>query len=174
MAVDIAAKAKELAVIRLINTINNGRQAMIQHFRRIILMSIFTTILAACAGERPDQLGVSGGRLTECPGSPNCVSSQAGDEAHRTAPMVFKDAPEAAFARLKQTLVRRGDTTLIEERPGYLRVEFHTLLFIDDGEFLLDVEQRQIQVRSASRRGYSDLGKNRRRLEEIRQSFAER
>jgi uncharacterized protein (DUF1499 family) len=134
-------------------------------------MSIFTTILAACAGTRSEQLGVSIGRLTECPSSPNCVSSQAGDEAHRIAPLVFKDEPESAFARLKQILVRRRDTTIIEERPGYLRVEFHTLLFIDDGEFLLDVEQLLIQVRSASRRGYSDLGKNRRRLEEIRQSF---
>jgi uncharacterized protein (DUF1499 family) len=78
-----------------------------------------------------------------------------------------------AFARLKQVLDGRGDTTIIEERPGYLRVEFHTLLFVDDGEFLLDAEQRLIQVRSASRLGYSDLGKNRRRLEEIRQSFTE-
>ena len=144
---------------------------MIQHFRWILLMGIFTTILSACAGTRSEQLGVSIGRLTECPSSPNCVSSQAGDEAHHIAPLVFKDEPESAFARLKQILVRRRDTTIIEERPGYLRVEFHTLLFIDDGEFLLDVEQRLIQVRSASRRGYSDLGKNRRRLEEIRQSF---
>ncbi len=134
-------------------------------------MGIFTTILAACAGTRPEQLGVSIGRLTECPSSPNCVSSQAGDEAHRIAPLLFKDEPESAFARLKQILVRRGDTTIIEERAGYLRIEFHTLLFIDDGEFLLDAQQRLIQVRSASRRGYWDLGKNRRRLEEIRQSF---
>ena len=136
-------------------------------------MSIFSTILTACAGTKPEQLGVSIGRLTECPSSPNCVSSQARDEAHRIAPLVFKDEPESAFARLKQILVRRRNTTIIEEHPGYLRVEFHTLLFTDDGEFLLDVEQRLIQVRSASRLGYSDLGKNRSRLEEIRQSFTE-
>jgi uncharacterized protein (DUF1499 family) len=136
-------------------------------------MSIITSILAACAGEKPNNLGASSGRLTECPDSPNCVSSQAGDVAHRIAPLVCKDGSEPAFARLKQILVHRGDSTIIEERPGYLRVEFHTLLFIDDGEFLLDVEQRLIQVRSASRRGYSDLGKNRRRLKEIRQSFNE-
>jgi len=136
-------------------------------------MSIFSTILAACAGESPGHLGVSEGRLTECPGSPNCVSSQAEDEAHRIAPLVFQDTPEMAFARLKQLLDGRRDTTIIEERPGYLRVEFHTLLFVDDGEFWLDVERRLIQVRSASRLGYSDLGKNRRRLEEIRQSFTE-
>jgi uncharacterized protein (DUF1499 family) len=134
-------------------------------------MSIFTTILAACAGERPNQLGISNGRLTECPGSPNCVSSQAEDTAHHIAPLVFKGEPGPAFDRLKQLLVHRGDTTIIEVRPDYLRVEFHTALFVDDGEFLLDVKQRLVHVRSASRRGYWDLGKNRRRMEEIRRSF---
>lgn len=135
-------------------------------------MSILSSFMAACAGEKPDNLGVQGGRLTACPGSPNCVSSQAVDEGHRIAPLVFSDDPVPAFARLKQTLVRRGDTTIIEERPGYLRVEFRTTLFVDDGEFLLDGRQRLIQVRSASRLGYSDLGKNRSRLEEIRLQFA--
>ncbi len=135
-------------------------------------MSILSSILAACAGERPDNLGVQGGRLTECPGSPNCVSSQAMDEGHRIAPFVFNDDPAPAFARMKQTLIRRGDTTIIEEGPGYLRVEFRTTLFVDDGEFLLGGQDRLIQVRSASRLGYSDLGKNRSRLEEIRRQFA--
>ncbi len=146
---------------------------MIHYLRRIVLMSIFTSILVACAGEKPDHLGVSDGRLAECPSSPNCVSSQASDVAHRIAPLAFKDEPEPAFARLKQILDEREDTTIIEEHPGYLRVEFHTLLFVDDGEFLLDGGQRPIRVRSASRVGYSDLGKNRKRLEEIRQSFNE-
>ena len=131
-------------------------------------------MLAGCTGERPAQLGVLAGRLKECPGSPNCVASQAGDAAHHIAPLAFKDEPEAAFARLKQILADRGDTEIIEAHPGYVRVEFHTLLFVDDGEFLLDAEQGLIQVRSASRMGYSDLGKNRSRLEEIRQQFAER
>ncbi|MFH0958709.1 MAG: DUF1499 domain-containing protein, partial [Pseudomonadota bacterium] len=109
----------------------------------------------------------------ECPGSPNCVSSQAADEAHRIIALVFSDAPDSAFARLKQTLDHRKDATIVEERPGYLRVEFHTLLFVDDGEFLLDGKQSLIHVRSASRLGHSDLGKNRSRLEEIRRQFAE-
>jgi uncharacterized protein (DUF1499 family) len=144
---------------------------MIHQLRRIMLMSILSSILAACAGERPDNLGVRDGRLTECPDSPNCVSSQAVDEGHRMAPLVFSDDPAPAFARLKQILGRREDTSIIEERAGYLRVEFRTTFFVDDGEFLLDGERRLIQVRSASRLGYSDLGKNRNRLEEIRQQF---
>jgi len=101
------------------------------------------------------------------------VSSQAPDAGQRIDPLVFRDdRPERAFARLKQILERRNDTTIKEEKPGYLRVELRTALFVDDGEFLLDEERRLIHVRSASRLGYWDLGKNRRRMEAIRREFA--
>lgn len=72
-----------------------------------------------------------------------------------------------------QLLKERSDTVIIEQTDSYLRVELRTILFADDGEFLLDRERKVIKVRSASRRGYSDLGKNRRRMEEIRRAFAE-
>ena len=135
-------------------------------------MGILSSILAACAGERPNNLGAQRGTLTACPASPNCVSSQADDEKHRIAPLVFSADPDAAFVRLKLVLERRSDTTIIENLPGYLRVELHTVLFVDDGEFLLDRAQRVIHLRSASRLGYSDLGKNRSRIEEIRKEFS--
>jgi uncharacterized protein (DUF1499 family) len=134
-------------------------------------MGILSSILVACAGERPNNLGARGGVLAACPGSPNCVSSQAVDEGHRIAPLLFSDDPDAAFARLKLVLGRRGDTTIRVDLPGYLRVELRTRLFVDDGEFLLDRTQRVIHIRSASRLGYSDLGKNRSRIEEIREEF---
>ena len=54
---------------------------------------------------------------------------------------------------------------------SYLRVELRTMLFVDDGEFLLDRENKVIHIRSASRLGYSDLGKNRSRLEDIRSQY---
>jgi uncharacterized protein (DUF1499 family) len=139
--------------------------------RKVTALSILPIILAACAGERPTNLGVQNGVLAACPASPNCVSSRAADEGHYIAPLVFSDAPDVAFARLKQVLMHRSDTRIIEEQPGYLRAEFHTTFFVDDGEFLLDPVQRVIQVRSASRLGYSDLGKNRSRLEEVRRQF---
>jgi uncharacterized protein (DUF1499 family) len=72
---------------------------------------------------------------------------------------------------LKWILGQRRDTTIREELPGYLRVELRTHLFTDDGEFLLDRTQRVVHVRSASRLGYSDLGKNRSRMNEIRNEF---
>lgn len=135
-------------------------------------MGILSSLLAACAGERPHNLGVRDDRLSSCPSSPNCVSSQASDERHRIAPLAFSGDPDTAFARLKQILALRSDTAVIEESPGYLRVELHTTFFVDDGEFLLDRVKRVIHVRSASRLGYSDLGKNRSRLEDIRREFS--
>ena len=134
-------------------------------------MGILSILLTACAGERPANLGAKDGSLAACPASPNCVSSQAGDERHRIAPLAFTGDPDAAFARLKQVLARRKDTTVIEEQAGYLRVELRTTFFVDDGEFLLYPERAVIQVRSASRLGYSDLGKNHSRMEEIREQF---
>lgn len=144
---------------------------MVRYLRTILQISCLSSILAACAGERPDNLGVHGARLQACPDLPNCVSSQAVDVEHRIPPLEFTGDPGQAFARLKQMLARRKDTSIIEERPDYLRVEFHTILFVDDGEFLLDDQRRLIHTRSASRLGYSDLGKNRKRMEEIRRQF---
>ncbi|PKN12775.1 MAG: DUF1499 domain-containing protein [Deltaproteobacteria bacterium HGW-Deltaproteobacteria-4] len=135
-------------------------------------MTLLTAILTACAGERPKNLGVKDGVLAACPSSPNCVSSFAADEGHRITPFSFGDEPAAAFARLTQMLRQRSDATIIEEGSGYLRVELRTTLFVDDAEFLLDEENKVIHLRSASRLGYSDLGKNRSRVEEIRAAFS--
>jgi uncharacterized protein (DUF1499 family) len=137
-----------------------------------IAMTILAALLTACAAERPKNLGVKDGVLAACPASPNCVSSFAGDEGHQIAPFSFVDDPTAAFARLTQLLRQRSDATIIEAGGGYLRVELRTTLFVDDAEFLLDEEKKVIHLRSASRLGYSDLGKNRRRIEEIRAAFS--
>jgi uncharacterized protein (DUF1499 family) len=136
-------------------------------------MGIIAGILAACAGERPNNLGVITGTLAACPSTPNCVSSQAIDQGHQIEPIRFDGEPDSAFDRLRRILSLRGDTKLTEGDDHYLRVEFRTRLgFVDDGEFLMDREQRLIHLRSAARLGYSDLGKNRSRLEEIRREFA--
>ena len=108
--------------------------------------------------------------LSYLPTNPR-FASQANDERHRIAPLAFDGDPDAAFARLKRVVAGRSDATIVEDLPGYLRVELRTILFVDDGEFLLDSADKVIHIRSASRLGYSDLGKNRRRLEDIRRHF---
>lgn len=57
---------------------------------------------------------------------------------------------------------------------GYVHAEFRSIVFgfVDDVEFLVDEANGRIDVRSASRVGYSDLGTNRRRVEDIRRRLA--
>jgi len=52
--------------------------------------------------------------------------------------------------------------------------EFRSPLFsfTDDVECRLDAAAHQIEIRSASRAGHSDLGANRKRVEAIRTAFA--
>lgn len=110
--------------------------------------------------------------LPPCPASPNCVSSLATDSRF-IAPLAFTGQPGAAMARLAELLKQRADTTITAADGATIRIEFRTFLgFVDDGLFVLDGPGRQIHWRSAARTGYWDLGKNRRRLEEIRQQFA--
>jgi uncharacterized protein (DUF1499 family) len=53
-------------------------------------------------------------------------------------------------------------------------VEFRSVLwgFVDDVEFLFDDNARRIDIRSASRVGYSDLVVNRKGIEEICRRFS--
>jgi uncharacterized protein (DUF1499 family) len=151
-----------------------GRAAegsMDRTYKGVIAMGLVASIITACSGERPAGLGAIDGRLKECPSSPNCVSSQAVDKEHQIEPLTFIGDPDSAFSKLKKVLARRKDCSIIEEKAGYLRVELHTTLFVDDGEFLLDRTSGVIHVRSASRFGHWDMGKNRSRLEGIRKEF---
>lgn len=138
--------------------------------RKCSLLSLGGILLTACAGEVPT-LGVHDGRLLPCPSSPNCISSQATDARHRIDPFPVTGSPETAVAQLKDVLARRPDATVVEVGNGYLRAELRTTFFVDDVEFLLDRAEGVIHIRSASRLGYSDFGKNRRRMEEIRRQF---
>lgn len=125
------------------------------------------------AGQRPTDLGARDGRLKPPPQTPNAVSSQADDEAHHVEPLRFPGDAAQAFARLRGLVARWPGARIVAESPGYLHAEFSTrwLCFVDDVELYLDRATEVIQVRSASRLGYSDLGTNRRRVEALRKRF---
>ena len=122
---------------------------------------------------RPANLGVRDGRLTPCPDKPNCVCTQDSDAAQRIAPLTYQGSAAEAMARLNKILAARPRVRIVTQTENYLHAEFTSLLFrfVDDVEFQLDDEAKAIHFRSASRVGYSDLGANRRRMEEIRQAF---
>ncbi|MEW6076287.1 MAG: DUF1499 domain-containing protein [Thermodesulfobacteriota bacterium] len=135
-------------------------------------MMMLAVILAGCAGRTPS-LGVTGGRLTPCPDTPNCVNSQAPDDRHFVAPISYSCTREEARQRLLQIAKTTSRTRLLAEEADYVRVEYTSLIFrfVDDVEFYFP-EEPVIHVRSASRLGYSDMGANRRRVERIRELFS--
>jgi uncharacterized protein (DUF1499 family) len=114
------------------------------------------------------------GRLTACPAKPNCVNSEFSDDGeHRIAPLVVPPGTEA-MSWLREAVNAAGGT-VVSEAENYLAATFTSRLFgfVDDVEFRIEPEAGLVQVRSASRAGYGDLGANRARVEAIRALFEE-
>jgi len=115
-------------------------------------------------------------KLDPCPNSPNCVSTQETRKRKRMRPIILKHTSEYAKKKMKLMLDDEDDfsnVTLIEEKGNYQHYEFKTKIgkFIDDVEFLFDEKNKLIHFRSASRKGYGDFGKNRRRMKKIRKKY---
>ena len=118
-------------------------------------------------------------KLDPCPNSPNCVSTQETRKRKRMKPIPFEKSKEFSKKKLMgllEVMIKNIDATLIEEEGNYLHYEFKTKIgkFIDDVEFIFDEKNKQIHFRSASRKGYGDFGKNRRRMKKIRRQFKNR
>ena len=125
--------------------------------------------LFSCAGTRPGHLGVKGAKLAACPSTPNCVSSDAGD-AHAVAPFQLVLPPGDAWRAAQTVVARLPRTTIVTLTENYLHAECRSAVFgfVDDLELHLRTSDNLIAVRSAARRGHSDLGVNRRRVENLR------
>lgn len=139
--------------------------------KQILIIVVFF-ILIGCAGTMPN-LGIENGKLKECPQSPNCVNSQAKDKQQFIEPIILTSTPlEAKNYILKAVKgFKRSKIVVVEE--NYIRAEFTSMIFrfVDDVEFYFPEQNSKelvIHVRSASRVGNSDLGVNRKRIEQIR------
>ena len=70
---------------------------------------------------------------------------------------------------MKKIIADLPRTKLVEEREDYLHFEFVTKVgkFTDDVEFYFDEKNRLIHFRSASQKGWSDMGTNKGRMKKI-------
>ncbi len=116
--------------------------------------------------------GLVDGRLPPCPDKPNCVNSEDPNAQARVAPLNYAGDSAQAWENLRKAVAASGGVIAVEG-DGYLRAVYTSQIwrFKDDVECRLDPAASVIQLRSASRIGYWDLGANRRRVEEIRQIF---
>lgn len=88
-------------------------------------------------------------------------------------PIQFQISEDEAIEKLEQILEMNPRATLIKKESNYLHYEFKTKIgkFIDDVEFIVDGEKKEIHFRSASRKGYGDFGKNKRRMRKFRKKW---
>lgn len=115
-------------------------------------------------------IGLDNGHLAACPSSPNCVISQDSDEKHAIEPIAYNSDRATAKETLLKVLSVVPRTQVIEDTDNYIHAESTSRIFkfVDDAEFYFPEDENVIQVRSAARVGESDLGVNRRRIEQIR------
>jgi len=133
----------------------------------VILLSM---VCVACTGVRPANLGIKDGKLARCPSTPNCVSSQSPDRDHFVEPLSFTGTAAEAHAGITKIILGMKRSRIITDTDSYIHAEFASAVFrfVDDVEFQIDEGAKIIHVRSASRLGHSDLGVNRKRVEDIR------
>jgi len=134
--------------------------------------------VACTAVKNAPPIGIQGGRLTPCPATPNCVSSDADpkDPTHWIAPFRIRGDIGPFWKTLEETVADRPRTRIVTADETYLHAEEKSRIFgfVDDIEFQLHPAEGIAAVRSASRTGRSDLGVNRKRVEEIRSKLKSR
>ncbi len=140
---------------------------------RLLLIPLVTVGgLAALSmtASAPSNLGAANGRLAKCPDKPNCVSTQAENEAQAMEAISFIGSAADQNRKIKRIVAEKfSRARLVSESEYYLHFEFKSLVFrfVDDVEFLVDDASSLIQFRSSSRVGHSDMGANRKRMTEF-------
>ena len=117
--------------------------------------------------------GLINGKFYPCPETPNCVSTQSIDEQHKIKPITYDSSLEKAKEKIVKIINSIKRTEIITHTNDYIHSEFKSKLFkfVDDVEFYFDDNEKIIHFKSASRVGRSDLGVNRKRMENIRKKF---
>lgn len=148
----------------------------------LAVLGIAAGRLGLLAGSPPADLGVREGKLKAPSTRPNSVSSQTALWPGHPRAAYAQIAPlalvggggPATLAKIRQLVENTPGARVVQGEGDYLRCEFSTPLmrYTDDVEFWFDPAAQVVQVRSASRLGYSDRGANRARIEALRTRLA--
>lgn len=140
----------------------------------VVLLPVLTLTILSLNARRPSSLGLASGKLRPCPDTPNCVCSCDDKDLHVIAPLIWDGSAQEGLQRLARVMVTLPNARFQAiNHDNYRHVEFTSawFRFVDDVEFLVDSAAGVIHLRSASRVGRSDLGVNRKRVEQIRKLF---
>ncbi|TCD58728.1 DUF1499 domain-containing protein [Synechococcus sp. BS56D] len=114
-------------------------------------------------GPVPADLGVHQGQLSPCTSSAHCARQ-----------VWSVSDPQQTLNSLAAQLSEAPRTVVEELSNDYLHATCSSRLFgfVDDLELYADQDNQQLQARSVSRLGDSDLGVNARRLEDLHQQLS--
>ena len=125
--------------------------------------------------QKPASIGIQAGSLALCGNKPNCVCSLDNRPNYMIFPLDWAGSEAMGIEKIESLVNLFPRSKVISKSGNYLHAEFRTLIFgyVDDVEFLVDVNAKKIHIRSASRLGYSDMGANLSRVEKLRTLFAQ-
>ena len=134
---------------------------------------LLTMILWGCSGNPTERQNGESSWFLDCPDTPNCVSSLAKNPKYRIEPFKLKKDPETSWDIVKKTVELLPRTKVVSADNSDIHAECKSMIFrfVDDLTLHLIPSNGIIHVRSASRTGYSDLGVNRRRVENLRKKL---
>ncbi len=142
----------------------------------VLILVAFAALGWWSAHGAASRAGMHNERLNACGAAPNCVCSESqngADPAHAVAPLALPDGEPAAQWQTVRSVVTSMGGLIIDERDAYLHATMTSPMF----RFVDDLELRRegtvIHLRSASRVGYSDLGANRKRVEDLKRRVRE-
>ena len=137
----------------------------------LILIALFVLGYRSQSGSAP---GLADGKLQPCPDSPNCVNSEYPLNAeHYIEPVVYSAHETEQISDRVKLIIQQMRGTVNTEESDYLAATFTSRIFgfVDDFEIRIDRAKNTIHVRSGSRIGHSDLGANRKRVENFKIAF---
>jgi len=110
-------------------------------------------------------------QLSPCPNKPNCVlsSSDKKSESIKAFPLI-DDNKKLSWEKLISAIKESGGEILIDDGQ-YCHAVFTSTIFRFKDDLEIVLNDNQIEIRSASRAGKSDLGQNRKRVGKIRSLY---
>ena len=137
------------------------------------LMIIITAVLISGCSHKMENKNMENFNF-ECPASPNCVSSLASNDSSKIEAIKFQGTGKQSLDSLETIIKKMKRASIITRTDTKIHAVFTSFLFRfkDDVFIELDEAEKIINIKSASRVGYSDFGVNKKRVERIKELYS--
>jgi len=150
---------------------------------KIFLILVILLILSCTAyfiylgfkSQTGEATGLINSQLSACPDTPNCICSEyPADHAHYAEAIQFKAVNESEIQHAIKNSIEKTGGVISNVKANYISATYTSSIFryVDDFEVRIDLDNRLLHIRSASRVGRSDFGANLKRIDAFKQQVA--